>query len=122
MEEAWIDRAKATCEELAESFTELGGLAPWIVVAAESIASALEGGNKVMFCGNGGSAADSQHLAAELTGRYLIDRKPLAAVALTTDTSALTSIGNDYGFEDVFARQLRGIRQARRRPGCHVNQ
>jgi len=70
---------------------------------------ALSHGNKVIFCGNGGSAADSQHLSAELMGRFLKDRAPLAALALTVDTSALTAIGNDYGYEQVFARQLGGI-------------
>lgn len=76
--------------------------------AAMCIASLRKGG-KVIFCGNGGSAADSQHLAAELMGRFLFDRNPLPALALTVDTSALTAIGNDYGYDDVFARQLRGI-------------
>ncbi|OWY08441.1 phosphoheptose isomerase [Thioclava sp. F34-6] len=76
--------------------------------AAMCIASLREGG-KVILCGNGGSAADSQHLAAELMGRFLFDRNPLPALALTVDTSALTAIGNDYGYDDVFARQLRGI-------------
>ena len=62
-----------------------------------------------MFCGNGGSAADSQHLAAEFTGRFTAERKPLAALALTTDSSALTCIGNDYSFDDVFSRQLAAL-------------
>lgn len=62
-----------------------------------------------MFCGNGGSAADSQHLAAELTGRFIHDRRPLAAIALSTDSSALTCIGNDYSFDEVFARQVTGL-------------
>lgn len=66
----------------------------------------LRAGGKIFFCGNGGSAADSQHLAAELTGRFIHDRKPLSAIALSTDTSALTCIGNDYSFEEIFARQL----------------
>lgn len=79
------------------------------MTAAALIVSALGAGGKVMFCGNGGSAADAQHLAAELVGRYRYDRRPLAALALTVDTSALTAIGNDYGFNLVFARQLRGI-------------
>lgn len=65
-----------------------------------------------MFCGNGGSAADSQHLAAELEGRFLIDRRPFAAVALTTNTSSLTAIGNDFGFDTVFERQVRGLGRA----------
>jgi D-sedoheptulose 7-phosphate isomerase len=74
--------------------------------AAALMAQALKSGGKVMFCGNGGSAADSQHLAAELTGRFIDDRVPLAGLALSTDTSALTCIANDYSFDDVFARQV----------------
>lgn len=70
---------------------------------------AVRTGNKIIFCGNGGSAADSQHLAAELVGRYLTDRAALPALALTVDTSALTAIGNDYSFAAVFARQLSGL-------------
>lgn len=77
--------------------------------AGQRAASALQAGGKLMFCGNGGSAADSQHLAAELTGRFIKDRRPLAAVALSTDTSALTCIGNDYAFDEVFARQVQGL-------------
>ena len=72
-------------------------------------AQTLQTGGKILFCGNGGSASDSQHLAAELTGRFVKDRKPLGAIALTTDTSALTSIANDYAFEDVFARQVMAL-------------
>lgn len=68
--------------------------------------SALFGGRKVLFAGNGGSAADAQHLAAELIGHFRLEREPLAAFALTTDTSALTAIGNDYGYEHVFSRQV----------------
>ncbi|MGE5452511.1 MAG: SIS domain-containing protein [Acidobacteriota bacterium] len=74
--------------------------------------SALQAGGKLMFCGNGGSAADSQHIAAELTGRFIKDRRPLAAVALTTDSSALTCIGNDYAYDEVFARQVAGLGRA----------
>lgn len=77
--------------------------------AGEAAASALKAGGKLMFCGNGGSAADSQHLAAELTGRFIKDRRPLAAVALSTDSSALTCIGNDYAFDEVFARQVAAL-------------
>lgn len=77
--------------------------------AVRIIACALQDGGKVLICGNGGSAADSQHMAAELAGRFKLDRKPLAAFALTTDTSVLTAIGNDYGYDEVFARQVRGL-------------
>jgi len=69
----------------------------------------LENAGKIIFCGNGGSAAEAQHLSAELMGRFLIDRKPLASLSLTVDTSAISAIGNDYGFEEIFARQLEGV-------------
>ena len=71
----------------------------------------LKGGGKILFFGNGGSAADAQHLATELVARYVSDRKALPALALTTDTSALTAIGNDYGFERLFARQIEALGQ-----------
>jgi D-sedoheptulose 7-phosphate isomerase len=73
------------------------------------IAAALRAGNKLLLIGNGGSAADAQHIAAEIVGRYKQDRPAWPAIALTTDTSALTAIGNDYGFERVFARQIEGL-------------
>ena len=69
-------------------------------------------GNKIMICGNGGSAADAQHIAAELIGRFVGDRRALPAVALTTDTSALTAIANDYGYDAVFSRQVEGLGRA----------
>ncbi|MDD3311895.1 D-sedoheptulose 7-phosphate isomerase [Pseudodesulfovibrio sp.] len=86
---------------------------PLIVEIARTMAVCLASGGKVMFCGNGGSAADSQHLAAEFTNRFKLERPPLPGLALTTDTSALTAIGNDYSFEEVFSKQL----QALGRPG-----
>ena len=73
------------------------------------ISHAFEAGNKLFFFGNGGSAADAQHLAAEFVNRYIMDRPPLPAVALTTDTSILTSISNDFGFDEIFAKQLRAL-------------
>jgi D-sedoheptulose 7-phosphate isomerase len=76
---------------------------------AEVVIGALRAGNKLLIIGNGGSAADAQHIAAEIVGRYKQDRPPYAAIALTTDTSALTAIANDYGFEQVFARQVEGL-------------
>ena len=79
------------------------------VAIAERIAAALKSGGKVLLAGNGGSAADAQHIAAELVGRFVIERRPLAAIALTTDTSALTAIANDYGYEQVFARQVEAL-------------
>ncbi|MCF8478892.1 MAG: D-sedoheptulose 7-phosphate isomerase [Rhodospirillum sp.] len=100
------DDIKSYCQEAASGFTRLADLAPDIQRAAECMIEAVRGGGKIMFCGNGGSAADAQHLAAELEGRYLLDRPPLPGMALTVNTSSLTAIGNDYGFVDVFARQL----------------
>jgi D-sedoheptulose 7-phosphate isomerase len=73
--------------------------------------TAVRSGHKIVFFGNGGSAADAQHLATELTVRYKADRDPIAAIALTTDTSALTAIGNDFGFDDLFARQVMALCQ-----------
>lgn len=90
--------------------------APGSVRAMAEVASAavecLRRGGKIMFCGNGGSAADAQHMAAQLVGRQNYDRAPAAGVALTADTSALTAIANDYGFEHIFARQVRAIGRA----------
>jgi phosphoheptose isomerase len=80
-----------------------------IAAAAEILREAVIAGRKVLLCGNGGSAADAQHIAAELVGRFVVERRPLAAIALTTDTSALTAIANDYGFEHVFSRQVEGL-------------
>ena len=83
--------------------------APAVAVAAEMLIGCFRDGCTVFFCGNGGSAADAQHLAAEFSGRYLVDRPGLPAVALTANSSAVTAIGNDYGYDEVFARQLEGI-------------
>ncbi|ARQ00689.1 D-sedoheptulose 7-phosphate isomerase [Pseudorhodoplanes sinuspersici] len=80
-----------------------------IASIAQRIAASLQGGGKLMLAGNGGSAADAQHIAAELLSRFKLDRNPLPAIALTTDTSVLTAIGNDYGYEHVFERQVRGL-------------
>lgn len=90
-------------------FAALDALAPQIAAIGERLAQALAAGGKILLCGNGGSASDSQHIAAELSGRFVHDRVPLAGLALTTDTSALTAIGNDYGFDHVFERQVRAL-------------
>jgi D-sedoheptulose 7-phosphate isomerase len=82
-----------------------------IETACELIRDTITNGNKVYLAGNGGSAADAQHIAAELTGRFLKERKPLPGIALTTDTSAITAIANDYGYEYVFSRQLEALAQ-----------
>lgn len=93
-------------QELTNRLSALDGV---VQSAGEQLARVLAANGKLMFCGNGGSAADSQHLASELTGRFIKDRRPLAGIALSTDSSALTCIGNDYSFEDVFARQLTAL-------------
>ena len=77
--------------------------------AINLIVNSMNGGHKLLLCGNGGSAADCQHIAAEFTGRFIQNRKPLPAIALTTDSSALTCISNDYSYEDVFARQVSAL-------------
>lgn len=83
-----------------------------IRVVADICKNALDKGHKILFCGNGGSAADAQHLAAELVGRFVKERESLPAIALTTDTSILTAIANDYSYDDVFSRQVAGLGQA----------
>jgi D-sedoheptulose 7-phosphate isomerase len=88
---------------------QIGGLAQPFAALVAACARTLRSGGKILFFGNGGSAADAQHLATELTVRYITDRAALAAIALTTDTSALTAIGNDLGFERLFARQIEAI-------------
>jgi len=101
---------------IAESIaTKQAMLTPEVVAITGAIATlltdALRAGRKVFFCGNGGSAADATHLAAELVGRYCRDRDPFPAISLCENTSSLTAIANDYDFADVFARQLRGLGQ-----------
>ena len=98
--------------EVAAAVTN-SGIPLQIERIAAAIKLALASGNKVLFCGNGGSAADSQHLAAEFVGRFQKEREGLPAIALTVDTSILTAVGNDYGYDKVFVRQV----QALARPG-----
>ena len=80
-----------------------------VVRATDALATSLKAGGTVFFCGNGGSAADAQHLAAELAGRFSLERAAIAGIALTTNTSSITAIGNDYGYEFIFSRQLEGL-------------
>jgi D-sedoheptulose 7-phosphate isomerase len=96
-------------EHLAVAQAVRGGLAAPFAAMRKAWLSTIQGGGKILFFGNGGSAGDAQHLATELTIRYSRDRKPIAAIALTTDSSALTAGGNDLGFEKVFARQLEAL-------------
>ena len=99
-----------TLIEISENFKALSSLRiNEIDLASRIMIKCLSAKNKIMFCGNGGSAADSQHLAAELVGRYRINRDPLPAIALTTDTSSITAIANDFSFDDIFVRQIQSI-------------
>lgn len=97
------------CTALMQSLAETPAYLGTLVKVAEAVTKCLRSGNKILFFGNGGSAADAQHLAAELSGRFLKERKSLSGWALTTNSSVLTAIGNDYSFDEVFARQVQGI-------------
>ena len=101
----FFDRSLTALHGAAED----GALLAVIAAMAQAIETSLRAGGKLLIAGNGGSAADAQHLAAEFLSRFLTDRRPLPAIALTTDSSVLTAVGNDYGFEHVFERQLRGL-------------
>lgn len=96
--------------QLTDSIAVISALAEHqgtIAAIAARLAACLEAGGTIYLCGNGGSAADAQHVAAEFVGRFLRERRPLPAIALTCNTSLLTAVGNDYGFEHIFARQVR---------------
>jgi len=93
--------------EATETFHALGALEPAVVAAADAVLASLKLGGKLLFCGNGGSAADSAHIATEFTCRFMGDRRPYPAIALTADGGLLTAIGNDYSFQDIFSRQVR---------------
>ncbi|MGB9455420.1 MAG: SIS domain-containing protein [Bryobacteraceae bacterium] len=105
-------RFQKALREAAAVYEALLPLEPALETAGAWCADALSAGHKLLICGNGGSAAEAQHLAAELMGRYVDERRPLAAIALNTDTSLLTAVGNDYGYDQVFARQVRGLANA----------
>lgn len=108
-----LDRILAAWDEHLEVLRRLSTLAPIVSDAVDLIHASLAAGGLLMTAGNGGSAADAQHIAAELTGRYLLERQPIRAIALHANASALTAVGNDYGYEQVFAREL----AAHARPG-----
>ena len=102
-----VDTGRAHMTALREALDELEAQTPQLDLWARRLAEVLTSGGRLLVAGNGGSAAQSQHLAAELVGRYRLERRPFSAIALNTDSSAITAIGNDYGFEEVFARQVR---------------
>jgi D-sedoheptulose 7-phosphate isomerase len=97
------------CASVMQSLLESSGYLSAVVKVADAMTKCLRSGNKILLLGNGGSAADAQHLAAELSGRFLKERASLSGWALTTNSSVLTAIGNDYSFDDVFARQIQGM-------------
>ncbi len=96
-------------QEHQQMFARLDKLIPVISEVADTLKQCIAQGGKILLMGNGGSAADSQHIAAEIVGRYKKERRGLAAIALTTDTSILTSVGNDYGYHYIFARQIEAL-------------
>jgi len=102
-----IERAFRESVKVTEDFIKENGHN--IFLLSEKIASAFTGDRKLMICGNGGSAADAQHVAAEFVNRFLLERPPLPAIALTTDTSIITSIGNDYSFDEIFSKQVKAL-------------
>src|ERR1700710_1044391 len=103
-----VDHFRKSCSTLTRATSDQGLIAS-IVAIADTVTGAFRAGGKVLVAGNGGSAADAQHIAGEFLSRLNFDRNPLPAIALTTDTSVLTAIGNDYGFDKVFERQGRGV-------------
>lgn len=108
-----IDRVSSLIEESIETKQlALHSLPENIVRAAQAMTRCLANGNKIMSCGNGGSAADAQHFSSEMLNRFELERPSLPAIALTTDTSTITSIANDYDYEQIFARQIKGLGQA----------
>ncbi len=110
--DARADRAAATLRATAEAHERAAQEVGGIVRAVDAVVTALRQGRKILAFGNGGSAADAQHFVAELVGRYLVERRAWPALALSTDTSILTALGNDYGFDRVFARQIEAHGQA----------
>ena len=103
----YLTQTSAESTAIREQFLQTH--AEKLVQASQLIAQCLKRSGKVLICGNGGSAADAQHMAAEMVGRMLLERRALPAIALTTDTSNLTAIGNDYGYEHVFSRQVQAL-------------
>ena len=103
------ENLKNAIAEHQTMFAKLGDLIPQISIVAEELKACIKRGGKIMLMGNGGSAADSQHIAAEIVGRFKKERRGLAAIALTTDTSIITSVGNDYGYDYIFARQIEAL-------------
>ena len=104
-----VERIESHLHEAGQVILSTVGLSAQIAEVAQALNTSLKAGGTIFWCGNGGSAADSQHLSAELIGRYKHERKAISSIAITTDTSVITAISNDFGFEFVFSRQLEGL-------------
>lgn len=105
----YVDYLTQQQAEHTKMFAALSALFPLISEVGSKLQDCIKNGGKIMLMGNGGSAADSQHIAAEIVGRFKVERKGLPAIALTTDTSILTSVGNDYGYDYIFSRQIEAL-------------
>ncbi len=106
------DPIKEEFKKIAQGFIALQNVTDVVHSAIDLCIDALKHGNKILFCGNGGSAADAQHLAAELVGRYKLNRRAFPGLALTVDSSILTAVANDFGYDTVFSRQVEGLGKA----------
>ncbi|OPZ90150.1 MAG: Phosphoheptose isomerase [candidate division TA06 bacterium ADurb.Bin417] len=111
MKRNWPEKIRKSIEEAVSNYRRLSDpeLSERLARLAELVIETIAGGHRVYFCGNGGSAADAQHLAAEFVGRFRMERRGLPAASLTTDTSVITAVGNDYGFNQVFSRQVEAL-------------
>lgn len=109
MNEEWISNLLDVKHGLLNEIAKDGGYLDQVLAAAEVMTDAIKSGHKILLAGNGGSAADAQHFAGEIVGRFLVERDALPAISLCVDPSVMTCIGNDYGYDDVFARQLAGL-------------
>ncbi len=108
----YLPLLQKTLHESIDNLSASLSILPQLDLAAHILVNALNNGHKILICGNGGSAADAQHMAAEIIGRFEVERRSFPAIALSTDTSVLTAVGNDYSFDDIFSRQIEGLGQA----------
>ena len=109
MNEEWISNLLDVKHGLLNEIAKDGGYLDKVLAASEVMTDAIKSGHKILLAGNGGSAADAQHFAGEIVGRFLVEREALPAISLCVDPSVMTCIGNDYGYDEVFARQLAGL-------------
>ena len=109
---SWIDTILQEKAQLLKEISQPQGYLPQVEAAGTKLAAILRDGHKILLAGNGGSAADAQHFAGEIVGRFTMERRPLPAISLCTDPSVVTCIANDYGYDDTFARQVEGLGSA----------